>query len=33
VRTTGAVLDLVVDVERLTPRQTMSDMRAAARKG
>jgi acetolactate synthase-1/2/3 large subunit len=31
--TTGAVLDLVVDVESLTPRQTMSDMRAAARKG
>ncbi len=29
----GAVLDLAIDLESLTPRQTLSDMRAAARKG
>ena len=30
---TGAVLDLVIDTESLTPRQTLSAMRAAARGG
>ena len=27
---TGAVLELVIDIEQLTPRQTLSAMRAAA---
>jgi acetolactate synthase-1/2/3 large subunit len=30
---TGAVLDLVIDIESLTPRQTLSATRAAAEKG
>lgn len=30
---TGAVLELVVDIEALTPRQTLSAMREAALKG
>lgn len=31
--TTGSVLELVIDVEQLTPRQTLSQIRAAALKG
>ena len=30
---TGAVIELVVDTESLTPRQTLSAMRAAALRG